>query len=61
MAGRGVAVVGSINADLTAYGSPLPRPGETVIAADFGLALGGKGANQALAASRAGAETYMIG
>ena len=61
MAGRGVAVVGSINADLTAYGSPLPRPGETVIARDFGLALGGKGANQAVAASRAGAETYMIG
>jgi len=57
----GVAVVGSINADLTAYGSPLPRPGETVVADDFGLALGGKGANQALAASRAGAETYMIG
>jgi ribokinase len=61
VAGRGVAVVGSINADLTAYGSPLPRPGETVIADDFGLALGGKGANQAVAASRAGAETYMIG
>lgn len=61
VAGAGVAVVGSINADLTAYGSPLPRPGETVIADDFGLALGGKGANQALAASRAGAETHMIG
>jgi len=54
-------VVGSINADLTAYGSPLPRPGETLIATEFGMALGGKGANQALAASRAGAETYMIG
>jgi ribokinase len=56
-----LAVVGSINADLTAYGSPLPRPGETLIATEFGMALGGKGANQALAASRAGAETYMIG
>lgn len=58
---NGVAVVGSINADLAAFGSPLPRPGETVIGSDFSLVLGGKGANQAIAAVRAGAATYMIG
>ena len=58
---NGVAVVGSINADLAAFGAPLPRPGETVIGTDFSLVLGGKGANQAIAAVRAGAPTYMIG
>jgi ribokinase len=57
----GVAVVGSINADLAAFGSPLPRPGETVMGTDFSLVLGGKGANQAIASVRAGAATYMIG
>jgi ribokinase len=57
----GVAVVGSINADLTVFGSPLPRPGETVNAERFSLVLGGKGANQAVAAVRAGASTFMIG
>jgi ribokinase len=59
--GSGLAVVGSINADLTAYGSPLPQPGETVAATDFAMVLGGKGANQAVAAARSGAETYMVG
>jgi ribokinase len=57
----GVAVVGSINFDLTAYASPLPRPGETVVAERFSMVLGGKGANQALAAVRAGAPTFLVG
>jgi ribokinase len=57
----GVAVVGSINVDLAGFGSPLPRPGETVVGSDFSLVLGGKGANQAIAAVRAGAPTYLIG
>ncbi len=57
----GVAVMGSISADLTVFGSPLPRPGETVIADSFSMVLGGKGANQALAAVRAGAPVFMIG
>jgi ribokinase len=57
----GVAVVGSISADLTVFAHPLPRPGETVIAEAFSMVLGGKGANQALAAVRAGARTFMVG
>lgn len=57
----GVAIMGSISADLTVFGSPLPRPGETVIADSFSMVLGGKGANQAIGAVRAGAETFMIG
>src|SRR5918997_1316669 len=57
----GVAVVGSINVDLTAFVSPPPRPGETVVGDRFSMALGGKGANQAVAAARAGAGTVMIG
>ena len=62
MAGAGgVAVVGSINVDLTAFVSRPPRPGETVVGERFSMVLGGKGANQALAAARAGAPTRMIG
>lgn len=53
--------MGSINADLTVCGSPLPRPGETVRAQSFSMALGGKGANQAVAAARAGVRTHLIG
>ena len=56
----GVAVVGSINADLAAFGSPLPRPGETVIGTDFTGAWR-QGRQSAIAAARAGAKTYMIG
>lgn len=54
-------MVGSINVDLTVSGSPLPRPGETVAVDSFSMGLGGKGANQAVAAARAGAPTYMVG
>jgi len=57
----GVAVVGSISMDLTVFASPLPRPGETVIGDRFSMVLGGKGANQALAAVRAGAPTFLVG
>lgn len=61
MSSGGVAVVGSINVDLTAFASPAPRPGETVVGDRFSMVLGGKGANQAIAAARAGASTVMIG
>jgi len=56
-----VGVVGSINLDLVASGVPLPRAGETVTGAQFAQHPGGKGANQALAARRLGAEVAMIG
>src|SRR5690625_7937999 len=52
----GVLVVGSVTADLTTFSSRLPRPGETFLGDDFTLVLGGKGANQAVAAGRAGAQ-----
>ena len=54
-------MVGSISVDLTVAASPLPRPGETVVGTRFSTVLGGKGANQAVAAARAGATTTMVG
>jgi ribokinase len=57
----GVLVVGSITADVTAFSRRLPQPGETVLGDDVTLVLGGKGANQAVAAARAGAPTWMVG
>lgn len=56
---NGVLVVGSITADVTAFSQRLPNRGETVLGDDFTLVLGGKGANQAVAAARAGAPTWM--
>ena len=57
----GVAVVGSCNVDLVATTGILPRPGETVLGSSFASIVGGKGANQAIAAARAGARCEMIG
>ncbi|MFM7525988.1 MAG: ribokinase [Actinomycetota bacterium] len=56
-----VVVVGSANLDLVALAQRLPHPGETVSAHDYFEACGGKGANQAIAAARAGASTAFIG
>ena len=56
-----IVVVGSINLDLIATVERLPKPGETVPGDGFSTAPGGKGANQALAARRAGAEVRMVG
>ncbi len=56
-----VAVVGSCNIDLVARCAALPRPGETVLARSFTTIVGGKGANQAIAAGRAGARCAIVG
>jgi ribokinase len=55
-----IAVVGSVNLDLVARVERLPRPGETVGGASFARVPGGKGANQAVACARLGAEVTMI-
>ena len=56
-----ITVVGSINLDLVARVARLPRPGETITGATLARYAGGKGANQAVACARLGAEVTMIG
>lgn len=56
-----ITVFGSINMDLVATAKRLPKPGETVTGETFATAAGGKGANQALAATRGGAKVRMAG
>ncbi|MBV9587070.1 MAG: ribokinase [Alphaproteobacteria bacterium] len=56
-----ILVFGSINIDVIFPVARLPRPGETVLGGDYRLLPGGKGANQALAARRAGASVMMAG
>jgi ribokinase len=56
-----IVVVGSINVDMVFTSDKRPKAGETVIGNTFSLIPGGKGANQAVAASKLGADTYMIG
>ena len=55
-----IAVIGSCNVDLTTITDAFPEPGETIFARDFHLGFGGKGANQAVAAKRCGADVWMI-
>ncbi|MGR2752593.1 ribokinase [Agromyces arachidis] len=55
-----IVVFGSVNVDATSYVRDFPRPGETVHSGDFRVALGGKGANQAVAAHLAGARVRLV-
>ena len=56
-----LCVIGSINMDLVARVERFPKPGETIIGESFGSYPGGKGANQAVAAARLGADVLMVG
>ena len=56
-----VLVVGSSNTDLVVYCERLPKPGETVLGGEFKMFGGGKGANQAVAAARAGGDVTFLG
>jgi len=55
-----LVVLGSLNVDLVVAGVRLPGPGETVTGGRFVMAAGGKGANQAVAAARLGAEVTLV-
>ncbi|GID05510.1 ribokinase [Pseudomonas sp. 008] len=56
-----VVVIGSLNMDLVTRAPRLPRGGETLIGQSFATVSGGKGANQAVAAARLGAQVSMVG
>jgi ribokinase len=56
-----VVVLGSINVDTTYHVERFPQPGETISAKNKSSAPGGKGANQAVAAVRSGAQTSFVG
>jgi ribokinase len=60
-ADRIIAVFGSINADMIFESEHLPVPGQTLLARNFRIEAGGKGANQAVAAARDGASVTMVG
>jgi len=55
-----IAVVGSSNMDLVVKSKRIPTVGETILGGDFIMVPGGKGANQAVAAAKLGAEVYFI-
>lgn len=55
-----IVVVGSSNTDMIVKVPRIPKPGETILGGKFTIAAGGKGANQAVAASRAGGEVTLI-
>lgn len=54
-------VIGNANVDLISYLAVLPEPGQTVMSDNFTIGMGGKGANQAVAASRGGGNVAFIG
>src|ERR1700737_4808224 len=56
-----ILIVGSSNTDMVVYCDRLPHPGETVLGGQFGMFGGGKGANQAVAAARAGGAVTFLG
>ena len=60
MANRKIVVVGSSNTDMIIKAPRIPKLGETVLGGHFSMAAGGKGANQAVAAARAGGEVVFI-
>ena len=55
-----IVVVGSSNTDMVVKSRRIPKPGETVVGGEFLVAAGGKGANQAVAAARLGAEVQFV-
>jgi ribokinase len=59
--GMRIVVIGSSNTDLVIQTPRLPQPGETILGGEFGQFAGGKGANQAVAAARTGAQVTFIG
>jgi len=56
-----LVVVGSLHVDLVLRVSRLPKAGETVLGEELRVGMGGKGANQAVAAARLGARVWMVG
>src|SRR5437762_10039700 len=61
MAKAPVLVIGSSNTDMIVQAPRIPKPGETILGGAFATCVGGKGANQAVAAARAGASVTFIG
>nr|MDA3822548.1 ribokinase [Bacteroidales bacterium] len=55
-----ITIVGSNMVDLISYIDRMPKPGETIVAPDFDLGFGGKGANQAVAAALMGGDVRMV-
>jgi ribokinase len=56
-----IVVFGSVNVDFVTRVARIPRPGETVLGPGYAVIPGGKGANQALAARRAGSDVQLVG
>lgn len=57
---KNIVVIGSSNTDMIIKMSRMPKPGETVLGGEFSIAAGGKGANQAVSAARAGGKVVFI-